>query len=179
MRALFYIAKAALLLAGIWTIMWSLTLWNRFTILRHRADYHPTTFIVADAHHQTSGGSTRSGPSTSYWLTGTIDGTQEKFIPPGLTGDRYPHSGKDLSRFFPRGTRVNVWYNPAMTQSIMQGETLRVIEDQPDLWEHEVRLRNRIMVLIAVPLACAGMFFVLVRRAMNARNSAQAPPQNL
>jgi hypothetical protein len=38
---------------------------------------------------------------------------------------------------FPNGTKIDVLYYPTATETLWQSESLRVLEAQPDLWQHE------------------------------------------
>lgn len=59
---------------------------------------------------------------------------------------------KDKTRL--RNSTIVVFYNPNMTQTIVQNEMLRVVVATPDFWEKEARLRRwlGIRVLVPVPL---------------------------
>jgi hypothetical protein len=154
----------AVLAAMFFSWLWTLSFVNRVNIYRNREAYKPETFMVSGAeyHRGDEGGD-------SWWLTGTVTSREERFIP-RLLGAPLPRSAEDLIARYPKGTRIEVLYNPEATETIVQGESLRVLAATPDFWQEEARLRYRLglRVLVPVPLALA---VYLAVRYVNRRHS--------
>jgi hypothetical protein len=96
-------------------------------VLIHQDDYRQTGFIVEKLHHEER---TRSG---LYWgFSGRIEGLPERLYAPSLAdGKALRYSG--LQRAFPAGKTLAVWYNPAVTTTLMQRRTLHVLPYTPDI----------------------------------------------
>jgi hypothetical protein len=89
---------------------------------------------------------------------------------PRLRGAPFPRTADDLLSRYPKGTKIEVFYNPDATDMLVQGESLRVLAATPDFWQEEARLRHRLglRVLVPVPLALA---IYLVVRYVNRRHA--------
>jgi len=149
--------------------LWTLSFVNRVNIYRNREAYKPETFIVSGAeHHRGDEG------GDSWWLTGTVMSREER-LTPRLRGAAVPRSAEDLIARYPRGTRIEVLYNPDATETIIQDESLRVLEATPDFWQQEARLRHRLglRVLVPVPLTLAIYLSVRYVNRRHARSHFQ------
>lgn len=159
----------AVLAAIFFSWLWTLSFVNRVNIYRNREAYKPETFTVSGAeyHRGDEGGD-------SWWLTGTVRSREERFIP-RLRGAPLPRSAGDLIARYPRGTRIEVLYNPDATEMIVQDESLRVLTASPDFWQEEARLRHRLglRVLVPVPLTLAVYLAVRYVNRRHARSHTQ------
>jgi hypothetical protein len=166
-----FICGAAVILAFGFSWLFTLTFLNRVTIYHDREKYRPGTYVVTGAEyvHETEGGDT-------WWLTGTVTAREERFIP-RLAGASSPRSAEDLLARYPKGTKIDVLYNPDATDTIMQGETLRVFAATPDFWQNEAKLRHRfgLRVLVPVPVTLA---IYLTVRYVNRRHAKLLSPPN-
>jgi hypothetical protein len=156
--------KAARIISGIaifpailFSFLFSLTLSNRIRICHNRDQYHPAVFAVDGAVYHPAG----HDGFDSYWLTGTVEGKAERFIPRFPQKFR-PRSADALLDLHPRGSEIDVLYNPKETESIIQNETLRVVQRTPDFWQEQKRLRNKLLwfVLLPAPLTLAIHLFI-------------------
>ena len=137
--------------------LWTLTFVNRVNIYRDREKYRPETYLVTGAefsHDDETG--------NSWWLTGTVAGREERFIP-RLHGPPWPKSSGDLLALYPKGSKVEVFYNQDATETIMQNETLRVLTATPDFWQREAALRHRLALRVLVPVPVALVIYLIVR----------------
>jgi 4-amino-4-deoxy-L-arabinose transferase-like glycosyltransferase len=161
-RVIQFICGFAVIAAIFYSWLWTLTFVNRVNIYRDREHYQPAVFIVEEAtySHGDEGGD-------SWWLTGTVNGREERLVPRFERGAR-PANAVDLLARNPKGSKVDIYYNSNATEMIVQGETLRAIEMTPDFWQKEKALRNRLgaRVLVPVPVTLA---LYLVVRFMNRR----------
>lgn len=140
----------AVLAAIFFSWLWTLSFVNRVNIYRNREAYKPETFLVSGAEYS------RDEGGDSWWLTGTVTSREERFVP-RLRCAPLPRSAKDLIIRYPKGTKIEVLYNPDATETLVQGESLRVLSATPDFWQEEAKLRYRLglRVLVPVPLMLA------------------------
>jgi hypothetical protein len=151
--------------------LWALTFYNRLYIYTHKENYKPETFVVSKAvySHDDDG-------ADSYWLTGTVRWREERLVP-HLPGAAIPRTADDLKRKFPKGTKIPVLYNPEATETLHQGESLRVLEYTPDLWEREARIRNRLAIFVLVPGPVMLTVYILIRRSNRRQQGPPPPPE--
>ena len=159
----------AVLAAIFFSWLWTLSFVNRVNIYRNREAYKPETFLVSGAeyHRGDEGGD-------SWWLTGTVASHEERFVP-RLRGAPLPGSTGELIARYPKGTKIQVLYNPDATETLIQGESLRVLAATPDFWQEEARLRHRLglRVLVPVPLTLAVYLAVRYFNRRHARLHSQ------
>jgi hypothetical protein len=79
---------------------------------------------------------------------------------------------------YPVGTKINVLYHPGAMNVISFGETLRVIEDLPDLWEREADLRRSLAPRVLVPVPVTLAIYLAVRY-LNRRHTRLANRPNV
>ncbi len=150
--------------------LWTLPFVNRVTIHQGREKYRPGTYLVTGAeYHRGDEG------DDSWWLTGTIASHEERFIPRVSKGQR-PRNQEEVLARFPKGTKIDVFYNPDATEMIVQDETLRVIEATPNFWQEEARRQRSLgqRVLVPVPLALALYLTVRYANRRHARLQRQS-----
>jgi hypothetical protein len=97
---IYSLAKKATGLAILWAILWMPSSCNRILLYINSADYHSVSFRVLDATYDSS-----SDSSVSYWLTGNVEGHEERLIPP-LVSEAKVNSSEDLLKVFPRNTSL-------------------------------------------------------------------------
>ncbi len=160
----------AIFLAIGFSWLFAFTFWNRLTLWRDRGHYKQEIFVVGGSHFEPASG---DGDTDTYWLQGAIGRVPERLIPE-LHGAPSPRSADELAQRYPKGTKINVLYNPAATTTIVQNESLRVKEAAPDFWEREAsrRLFFGVLTLCPVPLALSAYIAV---RLMNRRRLAKRP----
>jgi 4-amino-4-deoxy-L-arabinose transferase-like glycosyltransferase len=154
----------AVLAAIFYSWLWTLSFVNRINIYHNREAYKSETFLFSGAEY-----SRGDEGGDAWWLTGTVAARDERFVP-RLRGGSIPRSAKDLIERYPKDTKIAVLYNPDATETLVQGESLRVLSATPDFWQEEARLRYRlgVRVLLPVPLALA---VYLVVRYVNRRHA--------
>jgi hypothetical protein len=152
------IAGFCLFAAFIGTGAMSMSCINRLRIYYQREQYKPAVFFVDDAEFHPS----QSAEGPTYWLNGTIEGRTERFIPE-FPPNFSPTSAKDLLAIYPRAKRIDVLYNPAETETIIQGETLRVLQAKPNFWAEEEQLRNRLLLWVCIPVPATLMIYLVLR----------------
>lgn len=142
---------------------------NRVNIYRNREAYKPENFIVSGAEYHRDDES-----GDSWWLSGTVASREERFTP-RLRGAPLPRSAENVVARYPKGTRIEVLYNPDAAETIVQGESLRVLAATPDFWQEEARLRHRLglRVLVPVPLTLAVYLAVRYVNRRHARSHLQ------
>jgi hypothetical protein len=145
--------------AILFSFLFTLTLSNRIRICHNRDQYHPATFAVDSAVYHPAG----HDGFDSYWLTGTVDGQAERFIPRFPRKFR-PRSADSLLDLHPRGSQIDVLYNPGETRSIIQDETLRVKQWTPDFWREQERLRNKLLYFVLLPAPLTVGTYLFIRR---------------
>lgn len=147
----------AVFVAVCYSWLWTLSFANRLNIYRDRAAYKPETFTVSGAEYHRGDES-----GTSWWLTGTIATHAERFVP-SLYEISSPRSAEDLLLHYPKGTKIEVLYNPNATTTLFQGESLRVLAATPDFWQEEARLRYQLGLRVLVPLPITLIVYLAVR----------------
>ncbi len=152
-------AGVAVWLALGFSWLFVLSLWNRITILRDKDNYRSEAFIVRDAVYLPNDGDELAD---SYWLLGMVANRQERLVPK-RRGLPPPTSAAELLQRYPKGTVVPVYYNPRATTTIVQGETLRVIEAHGDFWNQEAKLLRKLARLVLIPFPAAIAVYVTIR----------------
>lgn len=164
-----FVCGFAVFAAIFFSWIWTLTFVNRVNLYLNRDSYHPDTFVVtgAEYHRGEEGGDV-------WWLNGTVGQHEERLVP-RRHGATMPHDENDLLTLYPKGTKVDVLYNPGATETLIQGESLRVLAASPDFWEKEARLRNRLGLLVLLPAPITLAVYLLVRfwNRRHARSPAQ------
>ena len=133
----------SVVVAFVFSSLSALSFVNRLTIWRDLDQYKPESFIVTGAEYHADAGVPDEGGDVTYWLDGIVAGTPERLIP-NRNGSPQPRNADDLERQYPKGTKINVLYNPTAERTIVQDETLRVKEAIPDFWDREARLRLKL-----------------------------------
>ncbi len=154
-KAIQTLCGVAIFAALMFSWLWTLTFINRITILRHKDHYKPAIFVVtgAEYHRADEGGD-------SWWLKGDVNGREERLVPRLKLA---PHNAEGFFSQIPRGTRIEVIYDPDATGTLVQGESLRVIEASSDFWQREERLRNRLAAVVLLPGPLALGLYLTVR----------------
>jgi hypothetical protein len=106
----------------------------------------------------------------SYWLEGTVDGADERLVP-DRRGAAVPKSKRELLFKYARGTSIPVLYDPQASRTLVQRESVRVIEETVDFWEKEAARRRRLawIVLLPLPLALSLLLGVTLARRRRER----------
>jgi hypothetical protein len=158
LRTARFVSGAGLIAAVFYSLLFGFTFSNRLRIQHNRDLYRHEVFEVQDAvYHPRSG-----EDSESYWFKGVVAGNQERFIPEFAEGADV-ECREDLLSLYPAGTKLNVLYNPRETETIIQGETLRVLHYFPGFWEKEERLRSQLFRVVAIPAPLALCFYLAFR----------------
>jgi hypothetical protein len=154
--------------------LFSLSFWNRLTLWHDRDQYKPATFVVTGAVFERGG--QESLDEFDYWLDGTVAGAPERLIP---ERERVPapRNPGELELRYPKGSKISVFYNPAATTTIVQNETLRVIEATPGFWDREAARRRSLGLLVLGPAPLALSVYLSIRY-INRRHQANVRRQN-
>lgn len=140
---------------------------NRLILYINATSYHPVHFKVNDAVYEANADSL-----INYWLIGTVDGREERLIPP-LQSRAEVNSSADLLKLFPKGTNLPAMYNPSIPGMFFQGESLRLCYDNGKFWESEVKGGSWLLKLAFIPLLPAIVFKLLVRFDSRAKSQAE------
>lgn len=146
--------------------LWAFSFWNRITIYRNREHYQSQSFIVVDAVYSRDG-----EMGDSYWLEGTVNEQPERLIPHRLSAAAVKTTD-DLLRRYPKGTNIPVLYNSNATKTLVQSESLRVMEATHDFWEKEARLRLRFALYIFLPVPLTLSLYLWMRYTNRRRQDA-------
>jgi lipopolysaccharide export LptBFGC system permease protein LptF len=152
-----FLCGFAVLAAIFFSWLWTLSFVNRVNIYRNREAYKPATFLVSGAEYYRG-----DEGGDSWWLTGTVTSHDERLVP-RLRGAPLPRSAGDLTARYPKGTKIEVLYNPDATETLVQGESLRVLSATPDFWQEEARLRYRLALRVLVPVPLTLAVYLAVR----------------
>lgn len=165
-RVIQRLAGFAVVAALFYSWLFTLSFVNRVTLYLNRESYRPETFLVtgAEYHAGDEGGD-------SWWLNGMVAGQEERLVP-RRRSMTHPHSAAELLVRFPKGTRLDVLYNPKATSMLVQDESLRVVLASPDFWPEEERLRIKLGVRVLLPVPLALAVYVTVRW-INRRHARQ------
>lgn len=158
----------SVLAAFIFTWMCALPFWNRMTFYLHREQYQAQTFIVGEAVYSEGG-----EMGASYWLEGTVNGQSERLVP-DRRGAAPVRTKDDLLRRHPKGTSIPVLYNPQATQTLVQFESLRVVQATPDFWEKEARYRRRLALYVFLPLPLTLSVYLWIRLTNRRRQAVES-----
>lgn len=116
--------------ACLWAFANSIVVVNTFVKSRAASGYRAASFVVTSVEYHPSKYVHQAGRRTwipaRWWANGTINGTPERYSLPGELR-REPQNQKDLERMVPPGRRFRVRYNPELTSTLVQGESLRVL----------------------------------------------------
>lgn len=140
------LARKTTSFAMFWAILWMPSSCNRVVLYISSTGYHQVSFQVTDATYDTS-----SDSLVAYWLTGTVEGREERLIPP-LESNAEVNSSEDLLRIFPRGKNLPAMYNSSMPGLFLQGESLRLRYDNGKFWESEVQSGSWLLKLALFPV---------------------------
>lgn len=162
-RAIQFVCGLGVCAAFFYSWLWTLSFVNRVNLYLDRDKYRPATFVVtgAEFHRHDDG-------FNSWWLQGTVSDREERFVP-ASRGLSRPASADEVLARYPKGSEVSVFYNLEATETIIQGETLRVVEATPDFWEREAEARRRLGLRVLVPVPVALSLYVAVRLANRRR----------
>jgi len=152
-----FLCGLAVFVAFLFSWLWTLTFVNRVAIYRDREKYRPETYLVSRAEYYRD-----DEDGDSWWLMGTIASREERFVP-RLGNTPLPRSAEDLLARYPIGTKIDVLYNPDATETLIQGESLRVLAAAPDFWQREARHRHRLGLRVLVPVPVALAIYLTVR----------------
>jgi len=111
----------------VWAMVNVVDVVGSIIVLRNLDGYRKTTFTVEQLQHNDSH---RTG--LAWGFVGRVPDRSERLYAPTLT-DAKSQSYSRLKAMFPPGTRMEVWYNPQVTDTLFQHRTLRVIPYTPDL----------------------------------------------
>jgi hypothetical protein len=140
------LARKTTSFAMFWATLWMPSSCNRVVLYISSAGYHQVSFQVTDATYDAS-----SDSLATYWLTGTVEGREERLIPP-LEFKAEVNSSEDLLRIFPRGKKLPAMYNSSMPGLLFQGESLRLRYDNGKFWESEVQAGSWLFKLVFFPV---------------------------
>lgn len=113
---------------GIIALPLSVSVYNKWRVALNAESYTRQVFIVDDVGVSHSGG---SKARTYVWAEGSINNEQ---LTVGLAGFGYnSRNTPDLRRELPKGTKLDVWYDPSAANVITQGRTLNVLPGDVDL----------------------------------------------
>ena len=161
--------RVLICIAVLFSLISGLTFWNRVVVHQNRKGYEPASFVVTGATFQGF-----EDGAVEYWIIGSIEGREERFLPRFASRSR-PKSAGDLLRVYPKGTEIRVIYNRDVSDmTVRNGEALRVIQAGPDFWVEESRRFRWAALLTLVPIPFAVSFFFLVR-FVSRRRSLEAP----
>jgi hypothetical protein len=123
-----------------------------FIVLAHQGGYAPATFTVETLRYE------GDGEGGLMWgFDGKIDDRTERYYAPKLA-DAGTLGPTGLSRIFPPGTKLEVWYNSEVTATLFQGRTLRVLPYTTDLVAAEVARLNWWVVYCLLPFVLVAIF---------------------
>jgi hypothetical protein len=154
---IYKLSRKAMQFAMWWALLWMPSSCNRLVIYVSASSYHPVSFKVTDAVYNAN-----SDSLASYWLTGTVQGREERLIPP-LESEAEVNSSEDILKFFPKGTDLPAMYNPAMSGILFQGESLRLRYDNGKFWENEVKGGSWVLKMAFIPIITAIVLNKLLR----------------
>jgi hypothetical protein len=140
------LTRKATSFAIFWAILWMPSSCNRVVLYITSEGYHQVSFQVTDATYDAN-----SDGLATYWLTGTVEGREERLIPP-LKSKTEVNSSEDLLRIFPKGKYLPAMYNPSMPGLLLQGESLRLRYDNGKFWESEVKGGSWVLKLGFLPV---------------------------
>ncbi|NJK68634.1 MAG: hypothetical protein HC941_20795 [Microcoleus sp. SU_5_3] len=143
------LSRKAMQFAMFWAFLWMPSSCNRLVMYVSASSYHPVSFKVTDAVYNAS-----SDSLASYWLTGTVEGREERLIP-HLSSGAEVNSSEDILKFFPKGTDLPAIYNPAIPGMFFQGESLRLRYDNGKFWESEVKTGSWVLKMAFIPIVTA------------------------
>jgi hypothetical protein len=175
LKAARVISGCAVFAAIFFSWLFAFTLSNRLRIHHNRDQYRPAIFTVDDAVYIPA----RGDDSKLYWLTGTVADEAERLVP-RLPTEFKLLSAADLLSLYPHGSTIEVLYNPRETETIIQGETLRVLHFTPDFWRREEHYLNKLLCFVLLPLPLALLAYLTFRyfhnRSLTRRNVQAAQP---
>jgi hypothetical protein len=154
---IYSLAKKTTSFAMFWAILFLPSSCNRVVLYMNSDGYRSVSFTVIDGTYDSN-----SDSLVSYWLIGTVDGHEERLIPP-LKSKAEVNSSEELLRIFPKGTSLPAMYNPSMPGLLLQGESLRLRYDNGKFWESEVRGGSWVLKLALLPLLPALTLNIILR----------------
>ena len=143
----------------------SVVVYNDCRIALHAKDYRPAVFVVSSVTYGRGRHSFTRGE-------GTVNGRPETigFNRCGL----HISSQAQLSRIYPAGSRMEIWYDPAAADVMTQGEHLRVL---PRSVELDAAFPSAIRTTLTWnSLTLVGMALMAVQRHRARRTGAMGKP---
>ncbi len=115
-----------------WALANSVIPVSSLIVLWNQDGYVKTTFTIDKIQHSSD------HESGLYWgFSGRLLDREERLYAPDLA-DAKTLEYRGLRKLFPAGTRMDVWHNPQLSDTLFQKRTLRVLPCTPDLLETEL-----------------------------------------
>jgi len=160
------------LIAFVWAFVNIITPLSALIVLSHLEGYRATSFRIESIDYYDN------HDSGLYWgFQGHVPEEQTRLYAPDLA-DARALGLKGLRELFPPGSDLRVWYNPAVTDTLFQARTLRVIPYAEDLKASELRRIYRWLIYCLMPLVLA-LFLSRRFRPASGRSGhcPEAPPR--
>ena len=135
-----------------------LPIYNTFQKTNHESDYKKAVFKVEKLVYSPGGSHRGKTYQTDIYAEGVINGSKEKYILfPELDPD--PTSQEELEKLVKIGQEFDVWYNPNMTRTVIQGENLRVQKYGPDTFKKARKNRISMLKFAITPMVAVLVVF--------------------
>ncbi len=134
------------LAAFMWAVVTVVDVVGSAIVLWHHDSYREATFTVSRLHYDDD---FESG--LTWGLIGNLPDGEARMYAPAMANAK-ALDYQQLSAMYPPGMRMQVWYNPAVTDTLFQHRTLRVIPHTPDLVASELESIKHWLVYCVLPL---------------------------
>lgn len=129
--------------------------------IKHKDDYKKAVFKVEKLIYRPSYSHRGKTYETRIYAEGVINGSKEEYILfPELDPD--PTSQEELEKMVEVGQKFDVWYNPNMTRTVMQGDNLRVQKYSPDTFKKAKRTQIAMLKFAMTPMVAVLMIFAIL-----------------
>lgn len=143
-----------------WFIV-GLPIYNTFQKTKYETDYKKALFQVESLKYREGGYHRGQRYDTRIYAEGNISGSKEEYILFAEL-DPDPTSQEELEKMVKIGQKFNVWYNPNMTRTIIQGENLRVQKYDPDTFKKVKKVQIQMLEFAITPMVVVLIVFAIL-----------------
>jgi hypothetical protein len=146
-----------------WFIV-GIPIYSTYKKIQHQSDYKKAVFKVEELVYIPPHSNKGKTYQESIYAEGKIDGSKEEYILFSEL-DPDPKSQEELEKMVKIGQEFDVYYNPKMTSTIMQGENLRVFKYDPEMFKRAKRNQISMLKFAFTPMAAVlvvfGILFII------------------
>ena len=140
--------------AFVWAMVNLVEVAGSIIVLWHHNNYREVTFVINKVYYNDD---YESG--LTWGFIGRLPGNEgeDRMYAPRLA-DAKALGYQKLTKMYPPGTQMKVWYNPKVTTILFQHRTLNIVPYTPDLVNSELNVIYRWLLYCLLPFAGTLLF---------------------